>query len=61
MFIFIFVILVLVIIALFLLYGAEQRANDQRIARGEEPIKHHDCTDYPPPVNVIDWMRKKRH
>lgn len=36
MFIFIFVILVLIVIALFLLYGAEQRANDQRICQWQK-------------------------
>lgn len=52
------VIVILAVVGLFLLYGLEQRANNKRIERGEAPVKHHDCTDNPPPVNVIDWTRR---
>ena len=54
----IFVVPVLLVIALVVFFGLEQRANNKRIQRGEEPKRHHDLTDAPPPVNVMDWTRK---
>lgn len=59
MFIFIAIVVILAVAGLFLLYGLEQRANNKRVERGEPPIKHHDLTDYPPPIDVIDWSKRK--
>lgn len=46
------------VIAIIVKLGYEQHANNKRIARGESPKKYRDATDYPPPVNVIDWSRR---
>lgn len=54
----IFIIPILGAIALVVFYALEQHANNKRIQRGEEPKRHHDLTDAPPPVNVIDYTRK---
>lgn len=39
-------------------FSYQMHANRKRIERGEAPKKYHDATDYPPPVNVIDWTRQ---
>ena len=59
MFFFVAIVVILAVVGLFVMYGAEQHANNKRIERGEAPVKHHDLTDYPPPVNVIDWSNRK--
>ena len=51
------VIAALFVIFITVLFGCEMRANRKRIERGEPPKRHHDATDYPPPVNVIVWSR----
>ena len=58
----IFIVPIVGVIVLVAFFAAEQHANNKRIKKGEEPVKHHDLTDSPPPVNVIDWSnigRKK--
>lgn len=37
-------------------FACEIHANNKRIARGEQPKKYHDATDYEI-VNVIDWTK----
>ena len=54
----IFIIPFIGVLALVAFFALEQHANNKRIHRGDEPMKHHDLTDAPPPVNVIDWTRK---
>ena len=54
----IFVVPIIGCIALVIFFCLEQHANNKRIQRGEEPKRHHDLTDVPPPVNVIDYTRK---
>jgi len=52
----------LFVVFITVLFGCEMRANRKRIERGEPPKRHHNATDDPPPVNVIDWSnigRKK--
>ena len=39
-------------------YAAEHFANVRRARRGEELKRHHDLTDHPAPVDVIDWTRR---
>ena len=48
------VIAALFVVFITVLFACEMRANRKRIERGEPPKRHHDATDYPPPVNVID-------
>ena len=57
----IFIVPVVGVIVLVAFYAAEQHANNKRIRRGEPLVKHHDITDQPPPIDVIDWtnIRKK--
>ena len=47
-------------VALIALYGAEIHENNQRIMRGEPPKVHHDITDWPDPVEVIDRTRWRK-
>ncbi len=47
-------------VALIALYGAEIHANNQRIRRGEPPKVHHDITDWPDPVEVIDRTGRRK-
>lgn len=54
----IFIVPIIGVIALVLFYALETHANNKRIERGEPPKKHHDLTDAPPPVNVIDWSKR---
>jgi hypothetical protein len=54
----IFIVPVIGVIVLVAFFAAEQHANNKRIQNGEPPVKHHDLTDAPPPVNVIDWSRR---
>lgn len=54
----IFVVPIIGVIVLVVFYALEQRANDKRIANGEEPRRHHDITDQPAPLSVIDWTRR---
>lgn len=51
----IFIVPIVGVIALVVFFVAEQHANNKRIQNGEPPKAHHDLTDAPPPVNVIDW------
>ena len=51
------IIPVVAAIALVVLFAVEQHANNKRIECGEPPVKHHDLTDSPAPVDVIDWSR----
>lgn len=53
----IFVVPIIAGIALVIFFCLEQHANNKRIERGETPVKHHDLTDHPAPVDVIDWTR----
>ena len=50
----IFVVPIIAGIALMVFFYLEQHANNKRIERGETPVKHHDLTDNPAPVDVID-------
>ena len=54
----IFIVPIIGAIGLVIFYALEQHANNKRILRGEKPKRHHDLTDQPPPVNVIDWTKK---
>ena len=51
------VIAALFVVFITVLFACEMRANRKRIERGEPPKRHHDATDYPPPVNMIDWTK----
>ena len=55
----VFIIGALLGVLLVVIYWLEMRANEKRVERGEAPKRHYDITDYPPPVHVIDWTRKK--
>lgn len=54
----IFIVPIVGVIALVVFFAAEQHANNKRIQSGEPPKAHHDLTDAPPPVNVIDWTNR---
>ena len=54
----IFIIPIIGVVVLVAFFALEQHANNKRIQRGEPPKVHHDLTDAPPPVNVIDWSRR---
>lgn len=51
----IFIIPIIGVIGLICFFAAEQRANIRRIRRGERPVRHHDLTDMPSPMDVIDY------
>ena len=51
----IFIIPIIGVIVLVAFFALEQHMNNERIRRGEPPKKHHDLTDQPPPVDMIDW------
>ena len=53
-------VLMAIIFTIFIVvkFSLELRANRQREERGEAPKKHHDATDGPAPVNVIDWTKQ---
>ena len=53
----IFLIPIIASICLVIFYALEVHANNKRIERGEKPKKHHDLTDQPGPINVIDWTK----
>ena len=54
----IFIVPIIGVIVLVAFFAIEQHANDKRIRRGDPPMPHHDLTDAPPPVNVIDFSRR---
>ena len=47
-------------LALIILLACEIRENNKRIENGEPPIRHHDITDWPDPIEVIDRTPGKR-
>ncbi len=54
----IFIVPIIGVIVLVAFFALEQHANNERIRNGEPPKRHHDLTDEPPPVNVIDWTHR---
>ena len=54
----IFIVPIIGVVVLVAFFAIEQHANDKRRQRGEPPKVHHDLTDDPPPINVIDWTRR---
>ena len=54
----IFLISIIVGIGLVIFYALEQHINNKRIERGEPPKKHHDLTDQPGPIDVIEWRKR---
>ncbi len=47
-------------LAMIILFACEIHENNKRIENGEPPIRHHDITDWPDPVEVIDRTPGKR-
>lgn len=46
-------------IVLSVVYALEIHANNKRIKRGEPPKCHHNMTDWPVPIEVLDRTRKR--
>ena len=47
-------------VVLAIVYALEIHANNKRIENGEAPIKHHNITDWPDPVVVIDRTPRRK-
>lgn len=47
-------------VVLVIVYALEIHANNKRIENGESPIKHHNITDWPDPVVVIDRTPRRK-
>ena len=42
-----------------IIWWFEMRANEKRIDRGEDPVRHHDATDYIMTFNRCNWKDKR--